>query len=161
IGGEKALRVPWGLESLHPSLALPCWLMGVLRAVVEIPMLTVLDSRQNLALCRSVALQLVGDAHPWHRGEAFEQLPKELLRGLLVPTTLDENVEDIAVLVNRPPEVMSFAMHRDAYLVQVPFIARARTAPTEGICIGLTKLPAPLAARFVGYDHPTDEQQFF
>src|SRR4029453_14449956 len=105
--------------------------------------------------CPGVCLShiLVGDDHPWHVGEAFEQLPKALLRSLLVPTTLDENVEDIAILVNRPPEVISCTMNRDEYLIQVPLIARARTAPTEGICIGLTKLPAPLADRFVGHDH--------
>lgn len=35
IRGEEALRVPDGLEPLHPSLPLAGGLMGVLRAVVE------------------------------------------------------------------------------------------------------------------------------
>jgi len=135
--------------------------MGVLRTIVEIPMLTVLDSRQNLALRCAIAFEFIGNDDPWHVGEACEQLSKELLRGLLVPTTLDKNIEDIAVLGNRPPEVMSFAINREEDLVQVPLIAGSRTAPTESIRVGLTKLPAPLADRFVIHDHPTDKQQFF
>jgi hypothetical protein len=58
ICGEKSLRVPWGLKPLHPPLALPGGLMGVFRAVIEIPMLTVLDSRRNLALGGPVVLRL-------------------------------------------------------------------------------------------------------
>ena len=45
IRGKETLGLPWGLKPLHPSLSLSCWLMGVLRAVVEIPMLAVFHAR--------------------------------------------------------------------------------------------------------------------
>jgi hypothetical protein len=41
IGGEKPLCLVWGLEPLHAAFPLPCWLVRVLGAVVEIPVLAV------------------------------------------------------------------------------------------------------------------------
>ena len=39
IRGKEALRGPGRLESLHPSLPLAGGLVGILRAVVQIPVL--------------------------------------------------------------------------------------------------------------------------
>ena len=41
IGGEEPLGVPWGLEPLHAPLPLAGRLVGVLRAVIEVPVLAV------------------------------------------------------------------------------------------------------------------------
>jgi hypothetical protein len=66
IRGEKPLDMSWRLEPLHAPLPLPGGLVWILRAVVEIAMLAMFHIRQDLALCRAVALQLVRDDHPWH-----------------------------------------------------------------------------------------------
>ena len=47
IRGEEALRVPGGLEPLHAPLPLARRLMGVFRAVIQIPVLAVLHPRQQ------------------------------------------------------------------------------------------------------------------
>ena len=60
--GKEALGVSGGLEPLHVSLPLTSWLMRILRAVVQIPMLAMVHSREELALGGSVALQFVSDA---------------------------------------------------------------------------------------------------
>ena len=65
-GGEKPLRVTGGLEPLHTVLALPGGLVRVLRAIIEIPVLAMFYSRQNLSLGGAVALQFVGDDDPWY-----------------------------------------------------------------------------------------------
>jgi hypothetical protein len=65
---EKSLGVPRGLEPLHALLPLACGLVGILRAVVEVAMLAVLHPRLNLPLRGAVALELIGDDHPWHIG---------------------------------------------------------------------------------------------
>ena len=52
IRREKSLRVPWGFKPQHASFPLPRGLVRVLDAVVEVPMLAVLDPRQNLPLGR-------------------------------------------------------------------------------------------------------------
>ena len=76
--------------------------------------------------------------------EALEELAEELLRGVLVPTPLHEDVEHIAVLVHRPPQVMAFTVDRHEHLVQVPFIARPGAPATQLVGILLAELAAPL-----------------
>jgi hypothetical protein len=43
--------------------------------------------------------------------------------------TLDQHVEDLALVVDGPPEVYPLASDPDNHLVQVPSIARPGTAP--------------------------------
>jgi hypothetical protein len=47
--------------------------------VVEIAMLAMFHPREQLPLGRAGALQLIGDEHPRHGGQALEQLAEELL----------------------------------------------------------------------------------
>ena len=63
IGREKALSVPRRFKPLHALLALTGGLVEVLRTIIEIVMLAMCDSRENLALGRSRTLQLVGNNH--------------------------------------------------------------------------------------------------
>ena len=46
-------------------------------------------SRYHLALGGSVTLEPIGDEHPWHILQAFEELFEELLGRLLVPSQMD------------------------------------------------------------------------
>ena len=66
IGGEKPLRVARGLEPLHAPLPLTRRLMRVLSAIIEIPVLAMFYSRQDLALGGSVALEFIRDDHSGH-----------------------------------------------------------------------------------------------
>jgi hypothetical protein len=149
------------LKPLHAPLPLAGRLMGVFDAVVEVAVLAMFHPRQELALRGAIAVEFVGDDDPWHVGQALEELAEKLLRRLFIPTALHENIQDVAVLIAGPPEVMPYAMHREEYLVEVPLVARPRAATTELIRIGLSKLPAPLADSFVGDQHATDKEEFF
>jgi hypothetical protein len=84
IRGEEALLMPGRLEPLHAPLPLPCRLMGVLRTVIEIPMLAMFHPRQDFLLRGAVALQFIRDDDPWHIRQTLEQLVEEPLRGFLV-----------------------------------------------------------------------------
>ena len=66
LGREEALGVARGLEPLHVPLPLTGGLVGVLRAIVQIPMLAMFYPWKNLAFGRGVALEFVGDNHAWH-----------------------------------------------------------------------------------------------
>ena len=63
IGGEKALSVARRFEPLHLPLSLAGGLVGVLRTIIQIPMLSMFYPRQELALGGPVALEFVGDDH--------------------------------------------------------------------------------------------------
>jgi hypothetical protein len=91
----------------------------------------------------------------------FKELAEKLLRGVLVPTTLHENIQHVAVLIHGSPEVMAFAMNRQENLVQVPFVTRSGAPVTQLVSILLAELAAPLADRFIGDNDPTDEQELF
>ena len=75
IRGEEALRVPGRLEPLHPSLPVAGRLMGVLRPVVQVAVLAMFHPREDLALRRAVALELIRDNHKWTPQEV-KQLQK-------------------------------------------------------------------------------------
>jgi hypothetical protein len=103
--------------------------------VVEIPMLGVLDPRQDLALRRAIAFQLIRDDHPRHVLQPLQQLAEELLRGFLVPAALYEDIEDVAVLIHGPPEIMAFLVDREEHLIQMPRVTRPRTPALQLIGI--------------------------
>jgi hypothetical protein len=87
--GKESLGVARRLESLHVPLALPGGLVGVLCAIIEIPVLAMFHAWQNLALGRSVALEFVGDEHAGYVRHPFEQLAEEPLRSPFVAAPLD------------------------------------------------------------------------
>jgi hypothetical protein len=152
IGGEEALRVPQRFEPLHASLPLAGRLTRVFSAIVKIAMLPMFHARQHLSLRRAMAFQLVCDEHPWDIGYALEQLPEESLSGVLVPPPLYENIQNIAVLIHGPPQIVAFAIDREKNLIQVPCIPRPRPSVSELIGEVLTKPATPLPHRLVRQD---------
>src|SRR5262245_52972140 len=96
--------------------------MGVLTPVIEGATLAMLHPGQDLALGRAVALELIGDDDAWHVLQALEQLAKALRRRLLVPAALHQNVEDVIILVDSPPQGMALTIDRHADLVPGPLV---------------------------------------
>jgi hypothetical protein len=100
IRGEEALCIPRRFESLQVPLPLVGRLVRVLCAVVEIAVLTMLHTGGEFPLRRPLAGQFVGDNHSGHVLAPFQQLVEKLLGGFLMPATLDENVQHVAVLIH-------------------------------------------------------------
>jgi hypothetical protein len=124
-------------------------LVGVFRAVIEIAVLPMLDAGQGLALSRPVAPQLVGNDDSGYVGEALEEFPKELLRSRLVPPALYEDIEHVAILVDRPPQIMALSVNGEEDFIQMPFVPRSGLSATSRMRIGLAKLAAPVPHGFV------------
>jgi hypothetical protein len=89
-----------------------------------------------------VAGQLVGDDHPGHVPQALEQSAEELLCGHRVSARLHQNVEHVAVLVDRAPQVPLCAVDLDEHLIEVPFVAQPRTTTAQLVRV---LLPEPVA----------------
>jgi hypothetical protein len=124
--------------------------MRVFRSIVETFVLPMLHARQNLPFGRCVACQLVGDDDSRYVLQSFEQLAEELLGGSLITSALHQDIKDVAMLIDRSPEVVPLAIDSEKHLVQVPLIATARATTAQFIDVGLTELQAPLAHGFVG-----------
>jgi hypothetical protein len=85
----------------------------------------------------------------------------EFLGRMLVPPTLYQNIQDVPILIHRPPQIIPFTVDGEKDLVQVPLVTWLGSSMTELIGICLAKLAAPLPDGFVRHDHPADEQEFF
>src|SRR4029450_7581366 len=125
--GEQPLRMTRRLAPLDPPLPLAGRLMGVLRAVVQIAVLTRFDPRPHLARRRAIAWALVRDDDP--RDGAYPVAPRtaDLLRGGRVPTALYQEIEPLACRLDGPPPMGRCAVDRQQHLVQVPWIAWSGT----------------------------------
>ena len=160
IRGEEAWRMPGRLAPLHAPLPLAGRLVRVLCAVVEIAVLSMFHPRQDFWLRGAVALQFIRDDDPWHIRQPLEQFTEKLLRGLLIPTALHENIEHVTVLIDGPPQIVTLLVEGEKDLIQVPLVARPGAPPTQCIGIGLAKLATPLANGLVGNGNPPLGQQF-
>ena len=66
IGGNEPLGLAGRLKPLPAPLALTCWMVRVLRSIIEIPVLAMFDSWKTFSLGSSVALEFIGDDDPRH-----------------------------------------------------------------------------------------------
>ena len=146
-------------EAFHRPLALPGGLVRVLGPVVQILGPAMLHRRHELAVRDPVAAQPVGDDDPRHVLQALEQLAEELLGGHRVSAWLDQDVEHIAVLIDRAPQVVDRAVDADEDLVEVPFVAGPGLAPAQPVGVELPKLRSPLPDRLVTDRNATRKHQ--
>jgi hypothetical protein len=122
IGGEGALGLPCRFEPLRPPLALAGGLVGVFRAIIEVSVLAVFHAGQHLPLRGRIAFQPVGDDDSRDVKTGFEQLPKKLLGGCFVAATLCQNIENMAILIDRPPKVVPLPVNREKDLLEMPLV---------------------------------------
>ncbi len=79
---------------------------------------------------RAVGAQFVSYQQFRRKPLLSEKLAHQPQRRPAVAAALDQHVEDLALVIDGPPEVHSLAGDPNNHLVQVPSIARAGTAPS-------------------------------
>src|ERR1700758_5034126 len=123
--------------------------MGVFGPVIETLMLPMLDPGHDLPLGGAIAAQLVSDQHTGRSQLLHEQLAEQALGGLLVATTLDENIENEPLLVDRAPQPILFPGDADDNLIEMPFVATAKRSLTDAVGEFPAEFEAPLPDRLV------------
>ena len=83
------------------------------------------DGWHDLAVSGAVASQLVGDEPPGWPALPLQQLTKEAFSGSPIASRLDEDIDDVAILVHRTPEILPLTLDGYKHLVQVPRIVEA------------------------------------
>jgi hypothetical protein len=161
VSEEKVLGLPRRFESLHMSFPTPCWSMRVLRAVVQVPALSVFYLRKQVASGHAVASQFVGHDHTRHVLKALQQPAKEAFGGFAIPLLLHKNVEHHAILINRAPEIMQHALDANEHLIHVPLIPGLWSAAMKPVGEALAKFLAPTPYRFIGDDDASFGQKQF
>jgi hypothetical protein len=73
-------------------------------------MLAMFHVRQYLTFGRSIPAELIGDQHARHRVTLFQELPKEREGSSFVAPALHQDIEHVAILINRTPEIVQLAV---------------------------------------------------
>jgi hypothetical protein len=81
-----------GFKPLHPLLPLAGGPVGVLRTIMQMPLLPMFHTREEFSLGGSLALEFVGHDNAWDVGQALEQRAEELLSRRLIPAALHQDI---------------------------------------------------------------------
>ena len=76
-------------------------------------MLAMLDAKTHLIQCGSIGFGLVRDHDARRRNGGFQELPHKPLRREAVSSTLDQDVENEAILIDGAPQPVRLASNRD------------------------------------------------
>jgi len=140
----EALHLGGRLEAPHLTLALPSRLMGNFGSIVGVLVRGVDHGRHHGPTSRCIAPQLVRDQTSRYRPLAFQQLPEEARGGAPIAPGLHEDVDHVAVFVDRPPEILLLPLDIDKQFVQVPRVAHWPPASPQRSRIRRPEGPTPL-----------------
>ena len=131
VHGQESLRLPGRFEPSHLSLALPCGLVGDFGAIVLVSVRARGDGRHDRSVRSPVAAQLVGDHSHGLTLLVLQQLTKKACGCPAVATRLDEDIEDVAIVIDGTPEIVSPSLDGDEDLVEVPDVAQPALSTPE------------------------------
>ena len=134
--------------------------MRCFRRVIDPLVPAVLHAGGEFRLRGRVGPQLVGHHHP-RQAPSLEELAHEPFGGFGVSPRLNENVQDVAVRIDRPPQPMLRAVDLENDLVEVPPVGRPRPVASDLRCNLCPELRDPDPDRFMGYDDPSLGQKVF
>jgi len=120
VDRREALQVRGWFKATPLAFPLARRLMRDLRPIVRILVRDVDDRRHRHPARRRVTAEFVGDQPARDAALALQQFPEEPRGGASIPSRLDQDVEDVAVLVDRAPQVLLATMQGDEQLIQMP-----------------------------------------
>ena len=92
---------------------------------------------------------------------ALQELAEESFGSPAVATRLDEDVDDIAVLINHTPKILPSTLDRHEDLVQVPGVSQATQSPLQPTGVFETELDAPEPDRLIRNRDATPSEHLF
>ena len=113
VKAEEALRRSGRLEALHLALAPTHHLMRILRPIVFSQALLMVAGKSEMPEGSAIGAQLVGRHPPWREALFAEQLAHQLDGRRPVSTTLDQDLEDLALVVDGTPQIHLLARDPD------------------------------------------------
>ncbi len=122
-----------------PPLAPPGRLVGDFGPVVGVAGGVVDHGRHDDPVRGAGAPEAIGDEGVRDPAAPLEQLAKEPRGGVAIPAGLEEDVDDLALLVDGPPEVLTLAANRHEEFVQMPRVADWPCPTPEPPRVGRTR----------------------
>ena len=115
----------------------------------------------DLSMCDTVASQSVGNDTKRFTSLTLEELAKESPRRPPVSTALYENVNHVAVLIYRTPEIVALSIDCHEHFVQVPRVTETALTPFQPASVLRSELDGSLSDRFISHVHATLGEQIF
>jgi len=147
VHAEEALGRSSRLEALLLALSSSHGLMRILCPIILPEPLLMRTGHSETAERRGVGAQFVGDQQFRREAVLLEQLAHQPQRRPAVAAALNQQVEDLALVIDGPPEVHPLPGDPHHHLVQMPSIARPRAPPARDRG---TEFQHPAPNRFVG-----------
>ena len=107
------------------------------------------DGRHDDAVRGAVAPKAIGDEATRHLAVAPQQFAKEPPSGMAIPARLEQDVDDVAVLVDGAPQILPLPADGDEEFVEMPGVADVTMTPPEAPGVGTAKGLTPVPHRFV------------
>ena len=134
--------------------------MRVLRPVVCSQAPIVLSRKPDRAERCRIGSQPVGHNPARRKAVLLKQFHHEFLCGLCIPSALDEEIQHLTLVVDRPPEPVFTAADRNHHFIEVPMIARSRPRTADIRRDRRPELQEPPPDRLVGCVNTSLGQQF-
>ena len=141
---QEAWRMSGGFEPAHLSLALSSRLMRAFRSIVLVSRRAVHHRGHDRALGRGVAAELVRDQTARGAALSFQQFSEETFGRPLIAPGLHEDVDHVAVLVDRSPAILLTPLDVHEQFAQVPRVTHAAALAPERPGVRRTECPTPL-----------------
>src|SRR5262245_10847004 len=106
VDGQESLRLLSRFEPTHLPFSFSGVLMRDFSAIVRVTAGVVRHVRQNSSERSSITFQFIGDDSHWFFALVSQQSQKESFGRTLITARLKQNVDDVTVLIDRPPKVM-------------------------------------------------------
>src|SRR5438270_11282584 len=134
--------------------------MRILGPIVLTQALLMVAGKPEMPEGSAVRPQLVG-RHLFRREPLLaEQLAHEPDSCPLVPSALNQDLEDLALMIDRAPQIHMLAGDPDDHFVEMPAITWSRTAPPQSPSDRRSEFEHPTANALVGDVEPTLGKQF-
>ena len=134
--------------------------MRVLRPVVCSQAPIVLSRESDRAERYRIGSQAVGHNQARREALLLKQFHHEFRCGLCIPFALDEEIQHLTLVVDRPPEPVFTAADRNHHFIEVPMIAWSRPRTADIRCDRRPELQEPPPDRLVGCVNTALGQQF-
>src|ERR1700724_3726311 len=134
--------------------------MRILGPIVLTQALLMVAGKPKMPDSSAVGAQLVSRHLLRREALLAEQLAHKLDGCALAPSALNQDLEDLALMIDRAPQIHMLAGDADDHFVEMPAITWSRTAPPQRPSDCWSEFEHPAASALVGDVEPTLGKQF-
>src|SRR6266567_1129389 len=91
----------------------------------------------------------------------FNSLRKNFWAALLSRFPLDQNIQNVAILINCSPQIVNAAIDLEEHFVKLPLVPRPRRFSSQVVSVNLAELEAPFSDRLIAESDTAHRQHLF